>query len=283
MGYKATGNGKKGDNYRIIIEDIPQTVDIIKMFKSLHLVYTENNITKIAQLLHSLGTEANYSYRSLENYNYFTDKTIKKYLEAFEKMDMVKLGFTNKVCYATKKRILTYEEHSYTPEEVQKQDYYYVVDVKPITEDEYDKAIKAYLEYIEAHKNDLDIVEDEMEFYAQMAKKEVLKGWTARRNAGERYELNRKSPSVDVIISLLDGQSNLGYQKIRKGNYVDDEIKWLERTAKWDEEREQKRKDREECEKLEKERNRLMKEIELMKKWLTPEQLEYIEKMKEDK
>ncbi len=283
MGYKATGNGRKGDNYRIIIKDVPQTVDIIKIFKSLHLVYTENNLTKIAQLLHSLGTEANYSYRSLENYNYFTDKTIKKYLEAFEKMGVVKLNFTNKVCYATKKRILTEEEHSYTQEEIENTDYYYVVDVKPITEEEYDKANKAYLEYIEEHKNDLDVVEDEMEFYAYMAKRDVLGGWTARRNAGERYEVNSNSPQVDVILSLLDNQNRTEYQRVKKGNHNEDELKWFERTEKWDEEREQKKRDREEyekqMEKLKRERQRLIGEIELMKSWFSPEQLEQIEKI----
>lgn len=178
-------------------------------------------------------------------------------------MKIVKVGFSTNPYYATKKRILTYKEHAYTPEEAKRQDYYYVKDVKQITEEEYDKANQAYREYIEEHKNDKDKVPDEIEFYALQARREVLRGWTAQRNDGERYELNQAFPLIDTLNSLLDKESMRNYQRVQKGNYLADEIEWEKRKEKW----RQQKKERLLFE-LEKE------EFEQMKKQYLPEYID---------
>lgn len=272
MGYTAEGNGKKGKNYRIIITKAPQLIDVMDIFKKIGLSYSEDNLEKVIQLLSSLGGSANYSYRSLENYNYFTDKTIKKYLEIFEKMKMVKLTLTDNIYYATKKRELTYEEINYTPEEVAKQDYYYVIDVKSITADEYNKAVKAYLDFIEEHKHDDEMVPDEIEFYAHLAKKDVLRGWVARKNTGERYEISPDFPQLDTITPLLVQQDKQGYQRVKKGNHIEDELRWEERKERWEQEKEKRKADREMYESLK-------KQVEQLKAMLNEQQLAEFEKL----
>lgn len=79
LGYKVESNGKRGKGYRIIITEKPQTE--FNQFLMDNCVRVNKPMgDKIAHLLTTLGTEKGFSFRTLEHYNYITDKTIQKYL-----------------------------------------------------------------------------------------------------------------------------------------------------------------------------------------------------------
>lgn len=247
LGYKVSTNGKRGKNYRIIISPSPQTQhnELIDFFRQYKLNYSEKQIKKIKQLLFSLGNNKGFSFRCLEHYNYFTDKTVKNYLDLFEAMGIVEFVYITKY-YATKRREI---DGYLTQEQIDKGDYTYVVDVKEITEEEYDSACRAFADFCEKNKDNKEMVNDEIIYFANQEKINELDGWFAQATIEGYYRLNQQ------FLFLLDTVSVQDYQRVRVGNHLEDAKRWEERVARWEAEKAER-----------KSYNQLLKELEEAKR-----------------
>ena len=150
LGYSATGNGRRGDNYRIIIKSIPDRTETLRKFcEDIGMKIPDSKYIALLQLLYALNTDACVSCRALENYCELSDTTIKKYLTMLEDKGIVIRNFTKKY-YVSKKRILLKDDkrNYLTDEEKSRGDYLYIREIKIIPQKVYDDCIERRAEYL---------------------------------------------------------------------------------------------------------------------------------------
>lgn len=245
LGYKAEGNGRKGDNYRIEILELPGKS--IKGFAEEHLGIAarfENELAHFLYLLFALddGFNAERTATSIEWSTYASRNTIYKWMEALVNCGLLIKRDEQPLYYAASPRIIleTFEGRA---------DYTYTKKFKRITEEEFRKAMEAekqVQEKADMPENYFEYAVDEINWLKEQANKATLDRWHAMYKG--KVEINKGWAHYDDLMELLSNYDYEEYNHSKWGNFDEDFVKWEKRVAAWDEEKADRRKRAEEKE-----------------------------------
>lgn len=296
LGYSAIGNGKKGQNYRIIIKTIPDKTEQVREYcEGIGVKIPDSKYIPLLQLLYALKTDACVSCRALENYCDLSDTTIKKYLVMLEEKGIVVRNFTKKY-YVSKKRILHKDDkrNYLTDEEKANGDYLYIREIKLIPQRVYDECIERRAEYLQEIKYDEFIGDNEKKLTTLWEGAKV-----STKYMNEKYgydEMGLWMPyetqdynygggwySLNTSLPFLLDEDTESYYKIYRGNFDVDFEQQQERMERWEEDR-RKNMEKKMLAKKEEEEFKHQMEIrnartdtlikELLEKGITQEQIE---------
>ena len=240
LGYSFDTYGR-GRTYRIYITRLPQMN--IKEFAEKYLGIAARFEDRLAHFLYLLFASgetdqfANMSASSLEWYTYSNNDTIQNWLDSLIDCGLLQEEELIEVYYATKKEKLTAPDAN--------GDYQYTQLWKEITWEDYETAIRAYREeyqkYGDISKNP-EVAADEAVYNANMARKDALGGWWAKRKPYNfKVVINKGWTHYSQLLSLLEQYNYQEYSKQKTGNKFKEDAAFLERWEKWEEEKYQKK------------------------------------------